>query len=236
MSRSHLVELDLKPVLIVLELFAPDALAPRAVAESEVPALDHKPWDDPVELGPLVMEGDVALLRLALVALDEGNEVLTGQRAFFVVQLDDDALPGRGLDADPALGPPVEVILVELQHPLLLPAPEIREDVRREPVPKVAGLDKVARALVRLAVTVDVDVQEHPRRHGVVCGAAQSRCPCAATRVGSSRGRGLPGAATLGIRYGIRSDCRPQGHLSQYEELGDHRRMHLRPRVHGGRE
>lgn len=75
--------------VLVLELSTIDALTTGAVALSEVTTLDHKPLDDPVEHGTLVVEW---LSRLANTFLSsrESPEVLGCLRDNIVEQLEGD--------------------------------------------------------------------------------------------------------------------------------------------------
>jgi hypothetical protein len=81
--------------------------------------------------------------------------------AFVVEQLDDHTLLLRGLDLDRALVGPVEVVRVQLQHALLLPAAQLGDLLAAEAVPQVRRLHERRSARVLLAVGVEVDVKEH---------------------------------------------------------------------------
>ena len=164
----------LQTVLLVLELLAPDALPAAPVLHREVPALHHEPLDHAVELDPLVVVGNRAVLAHALLASAQRLEVLHRQRRLVVEQLDDHPLLRRGLDLDRSLGSPVEVVRVALDHALLLATSELGDVLASPSVAQVGGLDEVPRALVLLPVGVEVDVEEHPRVWHVGYGPPRS--------------------------------------------------------------
>jgi hypothetical protein len=155
---------ELQPVLLVLELLPPHALAAAAVLHGEVAALRHEPLDDAMEAHALVVVRRVpAVFAHAPLPGAQRLEVLHRQGRLGVEELEDEALALRGLDLDRTLPGPVEVVLVALEHALLLAAAQLGDVLAAEPVPKVRRLHERRRARVLLPTRVDVDVEENPR-------------------------------------------------------------------------